>query len=108
MPLFNRTAKGRHAQARAVLRKEELKLRDLELEVALEVGRALRSAEAARKGVEAAAKTRRFQEQNLEAERRKLEHGLSTGFTVLQVMTSLDKSRSEELRSGWPTPRRSR
>jgi outer membrane protein TolC len=99
VPLFNRTAKGRHAQARAVLRKEELKLRDLELEVALEVGRALRSAEAARKGVEAAAKTRRFQEQNLEAERRKLEHGLSTSFTVLQVMTSLDKSRSEELRS---------
>lgn len=99
VPLRNRAARGRASMARAALRKEELRLRDLELDVAQEAGQVLRRAGTARKEVEASGKTLRFLEQSLEAERRKFEHGLSTNFTVLQVMASLDKARNEELRA---------
>jgi outer membrane protein TolC len=99
LPLQNREARGRHAAARAHLSAQELRLRDQELSVALEVRKALRDVEAAEKGVQASAKTRHFQEKSLEGERTKLEHGLSTSFTVLQVMTSLEEARSAELKA---------
>jgi outer membrane protein TolC len=99
VPIQNREAKGRRAAARAGLRASELKLRDQELSITLEVRKAIRTVEASEKGVEAAAKTRHFQEKNLEGERKKFENGLSTNFTILQVMTNLDNARSEELQA---------
>jgi len=99
LSIRNREARGRRAAARAHLGAQELRLREQELNVALEVRKALRDVEAAEKGVQASAKTRHFQEKSLEGERTKLEHGLSTSFTVLQVMTSLDEARSAELKA---------
>jgi len=99
LPLGNREARGRLGGARARLRAQELRLKDQERSIALEVRRALRTLEAARKGVSATAKTRHFQEKSLEAERRKFQHGLSTSFTVLQAMTNLDEARTQEAQS---------
>lgn len=99
VPLQNRAAKGRLSSARADLRGSQLKLRDQELSITLEVRKAIRNVEAAEKGVEAAARTRHFEEKSLDAERKKFENGLSTNFTVLQVMTNLDSARSDETRS---------
>jgi len=98
-PIRNREARGRRSAARADLLHQELRLRDQELSIALEVSKALRTVEAAAKGVKAAAKTRYFQEKNMDAERQKFENGLSTHFTVLQVMTNLDSARNDELTS---------
>ncbi|MDR3672221.1 MAG: TolC family protein [Holophaga sp.] len=99
VPLQNREARGRHAAARAQLSAQGLRLRDQELSVALEVRRALRDVEAAEKGVQASGKTRHYQEKSLEAERARFQHGLSTNFTVLKVMTDLDQARSDELKA---------
>lgn len=98
-PIRNREARGRRSAARADLLHQELRLRDQELSIALEVSKALRAVEAAAKGVKAAAKTRYFQEKNMDAEKQKFENGLSTNFTVLQVMTNLDSARNDELTS---------
>jgi outer membrane protein TolC len=96
MPIERNAAKGGLAAARANLRSSELSVRDEELTITLEVRTAVRNIEATQKGVKAAEKTRYFQERNLEAERKKFENGMSTNFTVLQVMTNLDNARSAE------------
>ena len=96
MPIQNHAAQGGLATARANLRSSELGLRDQELSVILDVRTAIRNVDATEKGVTAAAKTRFYQEKNLEAEQKKFENGMSTNFTVLQVMTNLDAARSAE------------
>ena len=96
MPIQNHAAKGGLAVARANLRSNELGQRDQELSVTLDVRTAIRNVDATEKGVKAAAKTRYYQEKNLEAEQKKFENGMSTNFTVLQVMTNLDAARSAE------------
>jgi outer membrane protein TolC len=97
VPLQNRAAKGNLSIARANMRSSELNLRDLELSISLGARTAARNVEAAEKGVKAAAKTRYYQERNLEAEHKKFENGMSTNFVVLQVMTNLDNAKSAEL-----------
>jgi len=96
MPLENNAASGGLAAARANLRNSELGLRDQELSITLDVRTAIRNVESTEKGVKAAAKTRYFQEKNLEAEQKKFDNGMSTNFTVLQIMTNLDAARSAE------------
>jgi outer membrane protein TolC len=96
MPIENNTAKGKLASARAGLRSSELSVRDEELTITLDVRTSVRNVEATQKAVKAAEKTRYYQEQNLDAERKKFENGMSTNFTVLQVMTNLDTARNNE------------
>jgi outer membrane protein len=97
MPIQNRTAKGGLASARATTRSAELTLHDKEWSIALEARTAVRTVDSLEKGVKAAAKTRFYQEKNLEAEQKKFENGMSTNFEVLQVMTNLDTAKSAEL-----------
>ena len=97
VPLQNRAAKGNLSMARANTRSSELNLRDKQLSIALEARTAARNVASAEKAVKASAKTRFYQEANLDAERKKFENGMSTNFTVLQIMTNLDNAKSAEL-----------
>ena len=99
MPIGNRSAKGSVAQARANERSSQLSLKDKELEILLDVRRAIRNVDAAEKGVEASKKTRLFREKDLEAEQKKFENGMSTNFLVLSKQNDLDSARSSELQA---------
>jgi outer membrane protein TolC len=98
-PLANRTAKGNLAQARANERGSELSLKDQELGILLQVREALRNVNAAEKGVDAAQKTRVFREQDLDAEQKKFDNGMSTNFLVLSKQNDLSTSKSAELQA---------
>jgi outer membrane protein TolC len=98
-PLANRAAKGSVAQARANERGSELSLRDLELGITLQVRQAVETVEASREGVEAARVTRTFREEDLRAEQKKFENGMSTTFLVLFKQNDLDLAKAAELQA---------
>ena len=99
MPIANRSARGALAQARASRHSSELTLKDLELSIVLEVKQAIRNVEAAEKGVEATKKTRHYREQDLDAEQKKFDNGMSTNFLVLSKQNDLDTAKSAEVQA---------
>lgn len=99
LPIQNRAARGNLALARANRRSSELSLHDLELGITLEVRQAFRNLEAASKGVAAAEKTRIYREQDLEAEHKKFENGMSTNFLVLSKLNDLNTAKGAELQA---------
>jgi outer membrane protein TolC len=99
LPIQNRAAKGNLSLARANRRSSELSLHDLQLGITLQVRQAFRNLDAASKGVTAAQKTRIYDEQDLDAERKKFENGMSTNFLVLSKLNTLDAARGAELQA---------
>jgi outer membrane protein TolC len=99
LPLQNRAAKGNLAVARANRRSSELSRHDQELTVILQVRTAYRNLDSLAKGVVAAEKTRVFREQNLDAEKKKLDNGMSTSFLVLTALNDLNTSKGNELQA---------
>ena len=99
MPLQNHAAKGNLSSARAALRNSELSIKDQQLSIILQVRTAVRNVLAAENGVKAAAETRDFQQQTLEAEQTKFKNGISTNFIVLQDLTNLDNARIAEVQA---------
>jgi len=49
--------------------------------------------------VEAASASRRAQEKNLDAERKRFENGMSTSFQVLQIQEDLTQAQSSEVQA---------
>ena len=99
LPLQNRAAKGNLALARANRLSSELSLHDLELSITLQVREAFRNLDATSKGVMAAQKTRVFDQEDLDAERKKFENGMSTNFLVLSKLNTLDAAKGNELQA---------
>ena len=99
LPIANRTAKGNLAQARANERGSELTLRDLELSILLQVRQAFDTVASAQENVEAAKLTRVFREEDLRAEQKKFEKGMSTTFLVLSKQNDLSTSKDAELQA---------
>lgn len=99
LPILNSAARGNQAVARANRRTSELSLHDLELGIVLQVRTAFRNLDASSKGVVAAQKTRVFREQNLDAEKKKLDNGMSTSFLVLTALNDLNTSKGNELQA---------
>jgi outer membrane protein len=99
LPIANQTAKGNLALARANRRSSELSRHDQELTVILQVRTAYRNLDSLAKGVVAAEKTRVFREQSLDAEKKKLENGMSTSFLVLTALNDLNTSKGNELQA---------
>jgi outer membrane protein TolC len=99
LPIQNRAAKGNLAVARANRRSSELTRHDQELTVILQVRTAYRNLDSLAKGVVAAEKTRIFREQNLDAEKKKLDNGMSTSFLVLAALNDLNTSKGNELQA---------
>ena len=99
IPIPNQTARGNLALARANRRSSELSRHDQELTVILQVRTAFRNLDSLAKGVVASEKTRVFREQNLDAEKKKLDNGMSTSFLVLTALNDLNTSKGNELQA---------
>ncbi len=99
LPIQNRTARGNLAVARANRRSSELTRHDQELTVILQVRTAYRNLDSLAKGVVAAEKTRVFREESLDAEKKKLDNGMSTSFLVLTALNDLNTSKGNELQA---------
>ena len=67
--------------------------------IALEVRQTARAIDTSAKNITAARAAREAAEQNLEAERRRYENGMTTNFQVLQVQQQLSDARARELQA---------
>jgi outer membrane protein len=96
MPLGNRSAKSRLADADLELLEAQTRLRALRDRIESEVRDAVRETLAAQKRIDASRENVAFVEDHLEGTRRKFEAGLSSSYDVLQVLEEADKARTIE------------
>ena len=94
---MNRAARSDYTRDQLAIRQQELRLRQLEKQVSVEVVNALIAVEQSRAAFEAAQEAREFQAQSLEAEREKFGVGVSTNFLVIQYQRDLVQSQSAEI-----------
>lgn len=96
-PLGNRAAR---AEARAAKREEqqaEHRLKQVELNLALDIHNALQRLDLQRQRLQTAATSRRVAEETLSAELRRLDAGQTTSFNVLQMQDKVSSARTREL-----------
>lgn len=98
-PLGNRAAKARHAQSLANEEKMKLELRQLEETALVEVDDAAAAVTTGLERVNATKEARKYAEQALAAEQRKLENGKSTSFVVLQLQRDLTRARNDAIQA---------
>ena len=96
-PLQNRAAESRSVQADLALEEGQAQLRTLKQQVYTDVRRASRAVETAAKQIESARVSSRLARENLEAEQKRYENGLSTSFQVLQIQEDLSAARSRQV-----------
>ncbi len=97
VPLRNRVAEADWARDELQVRQSEVRVRQLQNQVRLEVEDALIAMRRARSSYEAAVQTRLLQQESLEAEQAKYEVGASTSFFVIQYESLLSQARSSEV-----------
>jgi outer membrane protein TolC len=97
LPVRNRIAQADVTRDELQLRQSEVRLRQAQNEVRVEVQNALLAVQRARASYDAAAQTRKLQEEALEAERERLAVGESTSFQVIQFQRDLEQARSSEV-----------
>lgn len=96
-PLQNRSARAAKAIADVNLERGETEMEQLQEAVRTEVRQAVRSVRTALQTIESAGASVRLAEQNLDAERKRYENGLSTSFQVLQIQEDLTAARSRQV-----------
>ena len=96
-PLQNRAARARKAIADVNLEQGKAQMTQLQETVRTEVRRAVRGVRTAQQEIESAGASTRLAEQNLDAERKRYENGLSTSFQVLQIQEDLTEARSRQV-----------
>ena len=89
IPLGNSAARHNVSKAQLELRRAKTELTRLHQQIIVEIRRGIRLLGAARKGIEASERQRIAAEEQLRAERIRLEHGESTPFDVLQKESDL-------------------
>ncbi len=97
VPIRNRTAQADMTAAQLQYRQSEIRMRQSENAVLVEVKNALIALQQARARMEAATKSRILQEQTLDAEQKKHQLGASTIFLVIQAQRDLAMARSVEV-----------
>ncbi len=97
LPIRNRVAEADVARDELQVRQSEVRVRQLQNQVRLEVEDALIAMRRARSSYEAAVETRLLQRESLEAEQAKYEVGASTSFFVIQYESLLAQARSTEV-----------
>ncbi len=97
VPIRNRAAQADMTSAQLQYRQSEIRLRQAENGVRVEVRNALIALQQARARIDAATKSRVLQEQTLDAEQKKHQLGASTIFLVIQAQRDLASSRSVEV-----------
>ncbi len=97
IPIPNTSARHRVSQAELELRRANSQKRRLEQSIVLEVRTAIRNLGDSQKGIEASRRARVASEEQLRAERIRLEYGESTPFDVLLRESDLVRAQSEEI-----------
>jgi outer membrane protein len=97
LPVRNRVAAGDLGADVTQLRQQRLRVTQVEAQVSAEVRNAVTALNAAKKAAEAAASSRKLQEQLLKAETEKFQAGFSTNFNVIQQQAYLAQSETTEV-----------
>jgi outer membrane protein TolC len=97
LPLRNRIAQADLARDEVQLRQTQIRTKQLENQIRLEVEDALIALQRTRAAYDAAVQTRNLQEQSLEIEQERFNVGLSTNFLVIQYETFAAQARSTEV-----------
>jgi len=97
LPVRNRIAQSDVARDELQLRQTEVRLKQLENQIRVEVEDALIALQRSRASYEAAVQSRQLQEQSLEIEQEKFGVGLSTNFLVIQYQSYAAQARSAEV-----------
>jgi outer membrane protein TolC len=97
LPLRNRAARADVLRDQLAVRQQQIRIRQLEKQIHLEVTNASIAVEEARETYDATRSERTFQEQTLDAEQQKLEVGASTSYFVIQYQRDLAAARSAEV-----------
>ena len=96
-PLKNRTAQADVVRDELQVRQTEVRMKQLQNQVRLEVENALVALQRARASYDAAVETRQLQEEALAAEQERYAVGASTSFFVIQYQRDLAQARSSEV-----------
>jgi outer membrane protein TolC len=96
-PLGNRVAANRHKQSLEEAEKMRLQLQQLEETALVEVDNAASAVATGIERVQATQEARKYAEEALAAEQRKLDRGKSTSFIVLQLQRNLTEARKAEI-----------
>ena len=99
IPILNRQAQGDAARALLIKRQDETRLQQTDNSVLVNVRNALIAVVQGKAAVEAAEKTRDFDQQTLDAEEKKLKLGASTIFNVVTDQTTLATAASLDVRA---------
>jgi outer membrane protein len=97
LPVRNRVAEGDLGADLTQLRQQRLRVTQMEAQVSAEVRNAVTAFNAARTAAEAAATSRKLQEQLLSAETERFNAGFSTNFNVIQHQAYLAQSETTEV-----------
>ncbi len=97
IPIGNSRALGNRDRARALLEQAEMKVRQVEANISLQVINSLNNCRAGFAQIEKAAAGRRFAEETRHAETRRLEEGLTTTLSVLETQRDLRRALLREL-----------
>lgn len=97
LPLRNRAARADAIRDEITVRQQQVRGRQLEKQVRVEVTNAVIAVQQARETYEATKSERIFQEQSLSAEEQKLQVGASTSLAVIQGQRDLSAARSAEI-----------
>ncbi|MBI2925865.1 MAG: TolC family protein [Verrucomicrobia bacterium] len=99
VPVGNRTARSNYRASKAVREQTQLHLKKLEQSVLVEVDNAVKAVQSAFKRMNSTRQARVFAEAALAAEKKKLQNGASTSFTVLQFQERLTAAQTAEIRA---------
>lgn len=97
IPLRNRSAQADVTRDQLQVRQSEVRLKELQNQVRVEVQNALIALQRSRASYDAAVETRQLQEEALDAERQRFDVGQSTSFFVIQFQRDLEQARSTEV-----------
>ena len=98
-PLGQRTNKARYQQSLSTLNREQVRLRQLEQSIEVQVRSAVRSVETNLENVKIAALSSELSQKQYDLEEARFKAGVSTSYRVLQAQTDLDTARVNELQA---------
>jgi HAE1 family hydrophobic/amphiphilic exporter-1 len=99
VPLLNIGARAEKRRAQLDLERSQTQQAQTRQSIAVEVRTAVRAIDTAAKSITASRTAREAAEQNLDAERKRYENGMTTNFQVLQIQQQLSDARARELQA---------
>jgi HAE1 family hydrophobic/amphiphilic exporter-1 len=99
VPIFNVAARAEARRSELDLERSHVSEEQLRQNIRVDVRNAARAVETAARSIQATRAAREAAEQNLEAERRRYENGMTTNFQVLEIQQQLSDARVRELQA---------